>query len=133
MVSVEWSFWPPIPEKQFVEPAHGAASGHAFKDILEIGEGLEVVEFGGGGGDERANGGAAVPRHTGWELRELVLKPALYVVIRDGAGLPRASPCGSDLTSDRGLDCVKRGHGCRASAATCEAVACSTSQNLRLA
>jgi hypothetical protein len=48
------AYFGPIPRQQFIEPAHGMALGHALQDILEIGEGLNVVEL--CRGDEGANG-----------------------------------------------------------------------------
>ena len=52
----------PVPGQQVVEPAHGMAVGHALEHVLEIGEGLDVVELGGGeeGGDGRPAVGAAI-------------------------------------------------------------------------
>lgn len=51
---VEGGFWPPIPRQELVETAHRVPARHAFKDVREIGKGLDVVEF--CGGDERAHG-----------------------------------------------------------------------------
>jgi hypothetical protein len=52
----------PVLGQKLVGSAHRMTVGHALKDILEIGEGPDIVEL--GAGDERANGrpafGAAV-------------------------------------------------------------------------
>src|SRR5258706_8550926 len=44
----------PVPGQQIVEAAHWMSAGHAFQHVLEIGEGLDLVEL--GGGDEGAEG-----------------------------------------------------------------------------
>jgi hypothetical protein len=44
----------PVPGQQIVKPAHWMSAGHAFQHVLEIGEGLDLVEL--GGSDEGADG-----------------------------------------------------------------------------
>src|SRR5258708_10373094 len=44
----------PVPGQQIVKPAHWMSAGHAFQHVLEIGEGLDLVEL--GGSDEGAGG-----------------------------------------------------------------------------
>ena len=46
MSLVEGDLGAPIPGQEIVELAHRVASGHAFEDVLEIGEGLHIVELG---------------------------------------------------------------------------------------
>ena len=52
----------PIPRQQVIEPAHRMAVGHAFQNVLEIGERLDVIELCGGQqrGDDRPAGCAAI-------------------------------------------------------------------------
>jgi hypothetical protein len=60
--SGSWSFKGPIPGQEFIEPGHWMAAGHAFQHVLEVGEGLDVIEFCSGdeGTDRRPAGRAAV-------------------------------------------------------------------------
>src|SRR5712675_1833637 len=44
----------PVPGQQIVKAAHWMTAGHAFQRVLEVGEGLDLVEL--GGSDERADG-----------------------------------------------------------------------------
>ena len=62
----------PIPWQELIEPVHGMAIGHALKDVLEIGEGLNVVEF--CSGDERTNGGPPCAAIIG-ACEQVVLTP----------------------------------------------------------
>jgi hypothetical protein len=43
----------PVPRQEVVELAHWVSDRHAFEDVLEISEGLDIIEL--GGGDEGAN------------------------------------------------------------------------------
>ncbi len=36
----------PIPGEEVIEPAHRVSVGHAFQDILEISERLDIIELG---------------------------------------------------------------------------------------
>ena len=62
LVSVDGGCWSPVRGQELVEPAHGVSVGHALKDVLKIGEGLDVIELGGGyeGADHCPVVGAAV-------------------------------------------------------------------------
>ncbi len=66
--SVESGRGPPVPRQKVVEAAHGVAAGHAREHVLEIGEGLDVVELGGGyeGAHGRPAVGAAVRSGKRW-------------------------------------------------------------------
>lgn len=57
-MSVDGDWRAPIPRQEFVELAHRVTAGYALEHVLEIGEGLDIVEL--GGGDERANGRSAL-------------------------------------------------------------------------
>ena len=67
----------PIPGQELIKAPHGMAVGHALEDVLEIGEGLHVVEL--CGGDEGTNGGPSLSATVG-AGEEVVLAPK-----RDGS------------------------------------------------
>ena len=56
------AYWLPVPGQQVIEPAHRVAVRHAMQHVLEIGEGLDVVELCGGyeGANGRPSAAAAV-------------------------------------------------------------------------
>src|SRR6516165_10421628 len=70
-------YFGPIPGQEFIEPAHWIALGHALQDVLQIGEGLHVIEL--CRGDEGANGGPSLSATIG-AGEQMVLTPQ-----RDGS------------------------------------------------
>ena len=65
----------PVPRQKFVETVLGVSLDHAFKDVGEIGERFDAVEF--CGFDQRANNRPAVAAAIG-AGEEMILAPQRY-------------------------------------------------------